>query len=81
MTVPAFGRPFVEAIRFVTNRTRPGEYVASLPQGTIVNFLAERSNPLREENIVPGFLTPERELDAIRRVEAHRVRIILVAIT
>ncbi|HEU5257528.1 MAG TPA: hypothetical protein VFU28_16155, partial [Vicinamibacterales bacterium] len=35
-------------------------------------------NPLREEIIVPGYLTPDRETDAIRRMSDRRVRVILV---
>ncbi len=79
LTTAAFGRPLEEAIRFATLRTEPGEYLLNLPQGTIINFLSDRRNPLREEIIVPGFLTPDREADAIRRVAARRVGLILVA--
>ena len=77
-TAPSLGRPIADAIRFVDAHTAPGEYVGSLPQGSIVNFLAERANPLREEIINPGLLTPEREADAIQRMSALRVRMILV---
>ena len=79
MTTPDLGRPIADAIRFVHDRTAPGEYVGSLPQGSIVNFLAERANPLREEIIVPGYLTPDREAEAIQRMSARRVRMILVS--
>jgi hypothetical protein len=68
-----------DAIRFVQRTTAPGEYVLSLPQGTLVNFLADRPNPIREENIVPGWLTPDREAAAIQAIEAKQVRLILVA--
>ena len=78
LTNRTFGRPIADAIRFVHERTAPGEYVGSLPQGSIVNFFAERANPLREEIIVPGYLTPDREADAIQRMSALRVRVILV---
>ena len=79
MTTPDLGRPIADAIRFVDDRTAPGEYVGSLPHGSIVNFLAERANPLREEIIVPGYLTPDREAEAIQRMSARRVRMILVS--
>lgn len=79
LTDVALGRAFEDAIRFATLRTQPGDYLLSLPQGTTINFLADRRNPLREEIIVPGFLTPDREADAIRRVAARRVGLILVA--
>jgi 4-amino-4-deoxy-L-arabinose transferase-like glycosyltransferase len=78
LTTRSLGRPMADAIRFVHDRTAPGEYVGSLPQGSIVNFLAERANPLREEIIVPGYLTPDRETDAIHRMSDRRVRVILV---
>jgi hypothetical protein len=77
-TFRSLGRPMADAIGFVRDHTAPGEYVASLPQGSIVNFLAERPNPLREEIVVPGYLTPDRENDAIRRMSDRRVRMILV---
>jgi hypothetical protein len=78
LTTPNLGRPVADAIRFVREHTAPGEFLGSLPQGSIVNFLAERANPLREEIIVPGFLTPDGEADAIQRMSERRVRVILV---
>ncbi len=78
-TDAALGRPLADAIRFTTAHTQPGDYVLSLPQGSIVHFLADRRNPLREDIIVPGFLTPEREADAIRRAEARGVKLILLS--
>ena len=77
-TAPNLGRPIADAIRFVHEHTAPGEYLGSMPQGSIVNFLAERANPLREEIINPGLLTPDREADAIARLSALRVPMILV---
>jgi hypothetical protein len=79
LTTPNLGRPVADAIRFVHEHTAPGEYLGSLPQGSSVNFLAERPNPLREEIINPGLLTPDREADAIHRMAALRVRMILVS--
>jgi hypothetical protein len=78
-TTPALGPALAEAIRFAEEHTSPDDYLLSLPQGTGINFLAERRYPLREENIVPGFLTAEKEADAIGRIAARRVPLILVA--
>jgi 4-amino-4-deoxy-L-arabinose transferase-like glycosyltransferase len=75
---PYFGRPLSEAMRFAQEQTRPGEYLLSFPQGTSVNFLIDRPYPLKEENIVPGFLTGARETDAIRRIAERRVPLILI---
>jgi hypothetical protein len=79
LTDAAVGKTLAAAVRMVTERTRPGDYVLNLPQGTMINFLADRRHPLREEIIVPGYLTPAREADAIRRVAKMDVRFILIA--
>jgi hypothetical protein len=79
LTDVVVGKAFDDAIRFAASRTRPGDYVLNLPQGTTINFLADRRHPLREEIIVPGFLTPAREADAIERVAAKNVKLILVS--
>jgi Dolichyl-phosphate-mannose-protein mannosyltransferase len=78
LSLRLFGSPMSEAIRFVQRTTVPGEYVLSLPQGTLVNFLADRPNPIREESIVPGLLTADGEATAIHAIEAKQVRLILV---
>lgn len=79
LTDLVMGRPLADAIRFAAERTQPGDYVLNVPQGSIVNFLAERPNPLREDIIIPGMLPPDREADAIQRVAAKRVKLILVS--
>jgi 4-amino-4-deoxy-L-arabinose transferase-like glycosyltransferase len=78
VTHPVLGRPVAEAIGLVIGHTAPTDYLVSLPQGTIVNFLAERRNPLREESLVPGVLTAERETEAIRRLAEYQVPLILI---
>jgi hypothetical protein len=77
-TLPALGQPLADALRFVQARTSSSDYLLTLPQGTSLNFLAERPYPLREEIVLPGFLTGEKEADAIRRIQARRVPLILV---
>jgi len=78
MVEPAIGGPLLDAIRFVNERTSPGDYLLSLPQGTAINFLTNRLYPLREENIVPGFVKGEKELDAIRRLIRHQAPVTLI---
>lgn len=73
------GPPLAQAIQFAAERTQPGDYVLNVPQGSVINFLADRRHPLREEIIVPGFLTPDREADAIERVKQKNVKLILIA--
>ena len=79
LTDIALGRPFTDAIQFAAARTQPGDYVLSVPQASIINFLADRRNPLREDIIIPGMLPPDREAEAIQRVAARRVKLILVS--
>lgn len=77
-TEPEWGAPLAAAIRYAVERTKPDDYVLTLPQATMINFLAARRYPLREEIVHPGFLSDEKELDAIERIKARRVSLILV---
>lgn len=79
LTVPEIGEPLQAALRYAEQHSAPGEYVLTLPIATTINFLAERVYPLREEIVHPGFLTGAKELDAIERVQARQVRLILLA--
>lgn len=78
-TVPAIGQPLTEAVRYVEQHSAPGETVLTLPIATTINFLTERPYPLREEIVHPGFLTGAKELEAIERIKARNVRLILLA--
>ena len=46
---------------------------------TTINFMAARPYPLREEIVHPGFLTDEKEFDAIERIKSRQVPLVLVA--
>ncbi|MFN7947793.1 MAG: glycosyltransferase family 39 protein [Blastocatellia bacterium] len=78
LTLPSIGRPLAEAISFTRQHTAPDDYVLVLPEGTSINFLAERRYPLREEIVHPGFLTGAKEADAIERISRLKVPLILV---
>jgi 4-amino-4-deoxy-L-arabinose transferase-like glycosyltransferase len=79
VTVPEIGAPLLRAIRYVEERTKPDDYVLALPVATTINFLAARRYPLREEIVHPGFLTGEKEADAIERIKARNAPLILIA--
>lgn len=79
LTNAVYAQPFAEAIRYVKDRTHPNEPVVCLPQCSLVHFLAERPNPLRQESVVPGFVTPDQEDEVSRRIANRNVRTILVA--
>ncbi|HEX8998557.1 MAG TPA: glycosyltransferase family 39 protein [Blastocatellia bacterium] len=79
VTLPEIGQPLAAAIRYAEEHTRPGEYVLALPVATTINFLAARPYPLREEIVHPGFLTDEKEIEAIERIKSRQVPLVLVA--
>jgi hypothetical protein len=78
VTQPELGRAFDEAVGFINNQSRPGEPIAVLPEGTSLDFLTDRRNPLREEIVTPGFLDGAGELRAIRQLEESDTRLILI---
>ena len=69
---------FTKAIDFVRSNTEPGEKVVSFPEATLINFLANRPYPLGDEIVVPGYLTPRKEADIVRRLEKLNVRVIML---
>lgn len=79
LTLPEIGEPLQAAINFAEERSKPGEYVLSLPIATTINFMAARPYPLREEIVHPGFLSDEKEFDAIERIKSRQVPLVLVA--
>ncbi len=79
VTVPEIGKPLQAAVRYVEERTAPDDYVLALPVATTINFLTARRYPLREEIVHPGFLTGDKELDAIERIKTRNTPLILIA--
>lgn len=69
MALPDVGQGFNEAIDFVNRETAPTDAIAVMPEGTSLNFLTDRRNPLREEITTPGFLNGEGESRAISEIE------------
>ncbi|HWQ33161.1 MAG TPA: glycosyltransferase family 39 protein [Blastocatellia bacterium] len=79
LTLPSIGKPLAEAVSFARQHTAPNDYVLVLPEGTSINFLAERRYPLREEIVHPGFLAGPKEAETIERISRLQVPLILVA--
>jgi hypothetical protein len=72
ITAPDVGQAWNEALAYIDQHTRPGDAVAVMPEGTSLDFLSGRRNPLREEITTPGFLDAAAEARAIRQLaEAH----------
>ncbi len=76
LTQPKIGIPLDAAIKYVEKHTSPDDVLASLPQTTTINFLAERRYPYRQEIVHPGFLSDE---EGIARLEQSNAPFVLVA--
>jgi hypothetical protein len=76
---PAYGTAFEQAIQMIDGRTAPGDAVAVLPEGTSLDFLTGRRNPLREEIITPGLLDDGGEEQAIARLRGTDTKLVFVA--
>ncbi|MBI1745900.1 MAG: glycosyltransferase family 39 protein [Acidobacteria bacterium] len=75
---PDVGRAFRMALDFIALHTSPAEPIFAAPEGSSLNFLADRPTPQRYEILTPGFLTVEAEWEAIRRLQASRTRYIFI---
>jgi hypothetical protein len=64
---------------YLAAHARPGDRLASFPEAGFFNFVTGLRNPLREEEIFPGVLDPNRERQAARRLLASRTRFVLLA--
>jgi 4-amino-4-deoxy-L-arabinose transferase-like glycosyltransferase len=78
LTLPHLGQPLAQAIRYVESHTAPTQPVLVLPQGTSINFLTARRQPVPEEILLPGFLAGAKEAARIRRLAADPPPLILV---
>jgi hypothetical protein len=75
---PPLGMAMNQALDFIAQNSSPGEYILGLPEGSSLNFLADRPAPLRYEIITPGFLTEAAELESIRKIQEKNVKFVLL---
>ncbi len=75
---PAITLAMRQALDFLNRNTRAGDYVLSLPEGSSLNFLANRPAPLRYEVVTPGFLSEEEEHRSIRALQGKRVEYVFL---
>jgi hypothetical protein len=78
ITRPEVALAFNEALDYIDRHTSPGDAVAVMPEGTSLDFLSGRRNPLREEIITPGYLDSAGEARAIHQLEDAHTALILV---
>ena len=75
---PEVGAAWNEALAYIASHTQPGDPVAVLPEGTSLDFLAGRRNPLREEIVTPGYLDEAGEARAIQALDRSGTRLVLI---
>jgi hypothetical protein len=75
---PDVGQAWNEALVYINEYTRPGDAVAVMPEGTSLDFLSGRKNPLREEITTPGILDAAGETRAIRQLQEADTRLVLI---
>jgi hypothetical protein len=72
------GLAWNEALAFIETRTQPSDFVAVMPEGTSLDFMSGRRNPLREEIVTPGYLDGPNEARAIAQLDASRAPLVLI---
>jgi len=78
ITGPEIGLAFNEALAYIDGHTNERDALAVVPEGTSLNFLSGRRNPLREEIITPGYLDAASEERAIQQLRDARTALILI---
>ncbi len=58
-----------QALDFISRHSTSDQCILGLPEGSSLNFLAQRPAPLRYEILTPGFLDPEAERQAVRALQ------------
>ncbi len=67
-----------QAIDFIARNTSRGEFLLALPEGSSLNFLANRPVPVRYEIVTPGFVRSEEERTMIHQIQEKKVRYIFL---
>jgi hypothetical protein len=75
---PPLGLAVNQALDFISRNSSPGDYILGLPEGSSLNFLANRPAPLRYEIVTPGFLTEAAEREAIRKIQEKNVKYVFL---
>ena len=72
------GPPFIQALNFISKNTGPSDFILAAPEGSSLNFLADRPTALRYEQLIPGFLDEAKQEQAIQQLKERKVRFIFI---
>ena len=75
---PRVAGAMTRTLEFLDARARPGDTLSGLPEAGIFNFATGLSNPLREEQILPGHLDPAAEEHVVERLRTAGPRFIVL---
>ncbi|MBN1566498.1 MAG: glycosyltransferase family 39 protein [Acidobacteria bacterium] len=75
---PSISLAMSQALEFLEKNSNPGDYVLALPEGSSLNFLADRPAPLRYEVVTPGFLSEAEEWLAIQAMQEKDVKFVFL---
>jgi hypothetical protein len=71
--------PVREALAYLGSRARPGDALAAFPEAGFFNFVTGLTNPLREDQILPGHLDAAAERRVAARLANRAPRFVLLA--
>jgi len=72
------GPAFIQALNFISKNTRPSDFIFAAPEGSSLNFLANRPTALRYEQLIPGFLDEAKQEQAIQQLKERKVKFIFI---
>jgi hypothetical protein len=75
---PSITSAMNQALDFLARNSKEGDYVLALPEGSSLNFLANRPAPLRFEVVTPGFLSEAEEQRSVQAMQDKKVEFVLL---
>lgn len=79
VTPPERGKTLDGVLALLRERSRPGDRLVVLPEGSILNVLSGLPNPLPQAQVLPGMLDADGEREFVRRLSAAAPRWVVAA--
>lgn len=79
VTPPERGKALEDVLALLRERSRPGDRLVVLPEGSILNVLSGLPNPLPQTQVLPGMLDVDGEREFVRRLSAAAPRWVVAA--